>query len=867
MSSTVLSKIFSTSQQSDAGEVSIVSRIARQDPPSKKNTHFAQWENLKELSEGSDIKSIAINNEFIEKLRSLKKEIQENIKKSRYPHESYTRLADIVNEVKSLFTNQVKDLFTNNDSLDQLKSIDIVPEDPRIINQFRQQAQYLRKINKTLIDQLEVLQLKEFKNFSLDLKTLDLARKNITRQRINREEKQVALNSIEKTKESLVNSKNGSIFSNLESNIEDRILKNMAIIVSSELVSNSEDTNIRDLLSNSRLKNIFNQIYEFAKENYNFLKNPKNPFEQRNFNSKIFRREIESGNWDELEKANKTQIRQEIKEINKKLKKRDLLSPQEISALEREKTKLERKKLDLIYSQGVRTGYIKILENAYFSNDIHEKFAIIEQILKDTFSNKTNAIHKFYAPDGTLSSGDLTSLGNPFPQDKHEKYFKGTSNTVGNINEQRTLFASKLLSQIIERGNIGKYSQDKVDQLYQTNLKLDPKLDFKLKLIINVVARGPADISGSDLLVIIEKNQKFYMGRLQAKSSELSAYLSELEKYVNTPTFFANQVHKLPQRRKLDEREHSSFVTDEKDVTFPDVIDENPAGAIDQDLVLKVGLTLNRNTDKNFLELTENQLKEIEKLVNNKDYFHRAGNAVSSKSNESEIHLFNILAPQGFLSDLQLAYSKYPYQLKNSIEKQGVDSISMRSFYKRALRHKRLINEEFGNTNYTIPQQYLQEIYTQMHSLNPKHPNKSYQALSKEPPLDTDYIKPIIYKVMLEQKNGNKIENIDIARIVKPYFEEAKSYRIQLNKEFNLVNKLLKQRLKAMLDKIPFPLNTYEKESLVKFLKKNRYSFDPSFFHAINSENISSIDDIKAKLPGFNSLFKTPDDTKPAFLA
>ena len=236
-------------------------------------------------------------------------------------------------------------------------------------------------------------------------------------------------------------------------------------------------------------------------------------------------------------------------------------------------------------------------------------------------------------PDSTIPN-NLRVLGIPDVLEAQKSYFPFLPFSMGAVNEDRSLMTAQLLDQLTNSNKIENYLIEKAEQFDKIEEPFTDKANFQVEKIINPISRGAFDISGSDLLLIVktpkDQSQKiskldpndtslfnYKLAKIQVKSSEMAANTSEKYKYKDTPAFAGNQIKANPrQRMKLGDRKHSLLSSGTETTYTKDEAQKN-IRRVDPDLLLKMIRSVNRNIERDFLQISDSQMDKLKELISN----------------------------------------------------------------------------------------------------------------------------------------------------------------------------------------------------------------------------------------------------------
>ena len=601
---------------------------------------------------------------------------------------------------------------------------------------------------------------------------------------------------------------------------QEQVLKNLAKSFSASISANDND--LSSALLEKRLKGVYKLVLELYRGNIP-LDKPIDPFTLRDFNDIHIDKEIHGTN--------------------------SYPDPE-----------------DAKYAVGKRDQLIKNLET-YSHGSFRERVSLIQSYIESTLMNRSHFDHKSLMPDGTITANQLGILGFSTPELRERHVFPlGLNFSTGAINESRASIAALILDQLIDSGNIDKYLESKEEQFRQSLVPFSNRnyqVNFSIEKILDFSSRGPFDISGSDLGFIIKTKgdkPKYYLSLVQVKSSELAARKSMNAKYPDIHALSAIK-HKFnpKQRKHLADRQPSAFVTD-TEATYKAETLKQRKRSVDPDLILKLINGINRDGQKAYREISEEQMKNLEQLFQNKDLFHISGKKLSPIRDDSEIMLMKNLSKQGMLSSLCLAYQKYPLMLHNELLYNTPDKIQnangLQSFTEKINNYSDRIKSKLNlDQSIQIPQTKQLELY----NLMIKHK------------IDTAYLKAIVYKVLREyqkdleaSQNGQPAEKsrkLDLNKILQEYKELSKSEKRILGDRLASVNKILINYLFEMLSKTNPQLNSEDKADLIETLKLNKHAFSPFFFESISNSKIQTKEDIENCLNTIPKIFRAPFHT------
>jgi hypothetical protein len=413
----------------------------------------------------------------------------------------------------------------NNLHLDKLrKDIDIPAAQTRRqeannkpIPQFKNQITILENMNDSLINNIEQLE-NNFNDLSLTAKEIEYLRET----------------PLGKTFK--LQTTSTGLFTEIIAEQKQQVLKNLAKIFSSSI--SSEDERMTKTLQEKRFKGLYHQILDIYESHIPTKGGMPNPFEQRNFNDYLIEKEIHQPNYQNLSHSEQANLNEQINGSTDPV----------------EKNKLTLKKNDLIYGVGRRDALIENL-NTLYKNDFRETVKIIKRYVENSFKNESSINHQELMPDGTIGPRDLAVLGlsDAARREKHVHALR-LKLTIGGINEIRVSIAAQFLNQLLETGDIKNYLEIKNAQYEKIGRSIDKdpdfNTDFSIERIVHFLPRGPFDISGSDLgLLIKEKKENLQTGsrkenaepysykfiRIQVKSSERGAAKSMSSKYPDIP--------------------------------------------------------------------------------------------------------------------------------------------------------------------------------------------------------------------------------------------------------------------------------------------------------------------------------------------
>jgi hypothetical protein len=712
------------------------------------------------------------------------------------------------------------------------------------IQQFKNQITILENINNSLIDNIEKLE-KNFSDLSLTAEETEFLRRT-------------SLGKVFKLEPTST-----GLFTEIIAEQKHRVLKNLAKIFSSSI--SSEDERMTKILQEKRFKGLYHQILDIYENHIPTKGEIPNPFEQRNFNDGLIEKEIYQSNYHDLDPSGKASLNRQI----------------DTSTDPVEKNKLNLKRKDSFYAVGRRKALIKNL-NALYKNDFRETVNIIRSYVENSFKNESKINHRELMPDGAIGPRDLAVLGfsNAALREKHV-HALGLRFTIGSINETRVSIAAQFLNQLLETGGIKNYLTIKKNQYEQIGLEIEKDLNFNtnfsIERIIHFSPRGPFDISGSDIGFLIkekrkglrtgsqEENSKPYSYkfiRIQVKSSERAAAKSMGSKYPDIHAISGTQ-HKLNPKTRIPLGDRvTSLYTSGEELTYPNVESAKlTRRAIDPDLPLKLLTGINKDRQRNFLTIEEEQYQELEKLFNDETLFKNQGKNTVPVDDTAEIQLMNALAAQGFLSSLCLAYQKYPYTLQRKLINELPESFTQASalsnqipieyFSSEVNKLVKSLASRLNLPSITVSQAFKSDLFNSMN----------------EQKIEMSYLKPILYKALREYQAKANWAEINLDEILKPYANEAREQKKILGHRLGGVKKLLKLYLSKMLETSNPQLTQTDRQSVLKILINNKIAFNPAFFHRISSPEIKTKDDILRCLDEFPKNFKTKFETAPIDLS
>jgi len=688
------------------------------------------------------------------------------------------------------------------------------------ILQFKNQITILENINNSLIDNIEQLE-KNFSDLSLTA----------------REAKYLSTTLLGKVFK--LEPTSTGLFTEIIAEQKQQVLKNLAKIFSSSI--SSEDERMTKTLQEKRFKGLYKQILDIYESHIPTKGGMTNPFEQRNFNDKLAEDEIYRRNFQDL-------------------------SPSEQAYLD------EQKKVDLLYAVGKRDALIENLSTLY-KNDFRKTVKIIRHYVENSFKNESSINHKELMPDGAIGLGDLAVLGfsDAALREKHV-HALGLRFTIGSINETRVSIAAQFLNQLLETGGINTYLKIKNNQ-YNTigqNIGKDPDFntDFSIKRIIHFSPRGPFDISGSDIgLLIKEKKENsepcsYKFIRIQVKSSEQGAAKSMSSKYPDIQALSGTRNKLIPRTRiQLGDRIPSLYASGEER-TYSSVKSRKLIRrAIDPDLPLKLLTSINKDRQRKFLTIEEKQYRKLEQLFNDETLFKNQGKNTVPIDDTAEIKLMNALAAQGFLSSLCLAYQKYPYTLQQKLINELPESFTQAS----ALSNQVPINH-FSSKVDKLVNSLASRLDLGASILVPTSFKSDLFNSMNEQKIEMSYLKPILYKALREYQAKGKWTTENLDEILKPYANEAREQKEILGKRLGEVKRLLKQYLNKMLETSNPQLTQADRQIVSRILINHKIAFNPAFFHRISNPEIKTKDDILRCLDDDKN-FKTKFATAPIDLS
>jgi hypothetical protein len=722
------------------------------------------------------------------------------------------------------------------------------------IQQFKNQITLLENINNSLIDNIEKLE----NNFS------DLSFRPHEAEYLS----QTHLGKVFKLQPTST-----GLFTEIIAEQKHQVLKNLAKIFSSSI--SSEDERMTKTLQEKRFKGLYHQILDIYENHIPTKGEIPNPFEQRNFNDGLIEKEIYQSNYHDLDSSGRASLNEQINKSTDPV----------------EKNKLTSKKNDLVYGVGRRDALIENL-NALYKNDFRETVNIIRSYIENSFKNESSINHQELMPDGAIGPRDLAVLGfsNAALREKHV-HALGLRFTIGSINETRVSIAAQFLNQLLETGGITNYLKIKKSQYEQIGLEIDKdtnfNTNFSIEKIIHFSPRGPFDISGSDIGFLIkekrkglrtgsqEENSKPYSYkfiRIQVKSSERAAAKSMGSKYPDIHAISGTQ-HKLNPKTRIPLGDRvTSLYTSGEELTYPNVESAKlTRRAIDPDLPLKLLTGINKDRQRNFLTIEEEQYQELEKLFNDETLFKSQGKNTVPVDDTAEIQLMNALAAQGFLSSLCLAYQKYPYTLQQKL----IHELP-HHFAQASALSSQIPIEHFSSEVNKLVKSLASRLNLPSITVSQASKSNLFNSMNEQK-IEMSYLKPILYKALREYQakanwaeiNLDKInlDEINLNEILKPYANEAREQKKILGHRLEEVKKLLKLYLSKMLETSNPQLTQTNRQSVSKILINNKIAFNPAFFHRISSPEIKTKDDILRCLDEFPKNFKTKFDTAPIDLS
>jgi Spy/CpxP family protein refolding chaperone len=713
------------------------------------------------------------------------------------------------------------------------------------IQQFKNQITILENINNSLIDNIEKLE-KNFSDLSLTAEETEFLRRT-------------SLGKVFKLEPTST-----GLFTEIIAEQKHRVLKNLAKIFSSSI--SSEDERMTKILQEKRFKGLYHQILDIYENHIPTKGEIPNPFEQRNFNDGLIEKEIYQSNYHDLDPSGKASLNRQI----------------DTSTDPVEKNKLNLKRKDSFYAVGRRKALIKNL-NALYKNDFRETVNIIRSYVENSFKNESKINHRELMPDGAIGPRDLAVLGfsNAALREKHV-HALGLRFTIGSINETRVSIAAQFLNQLLETGGITNYLKIKKSQYQQIGLEIDKdpnfNKNFSIERIIHFSPRGPFDISGSDIGFLIkekkgkvktrpqEENSESYSYkfiRIQVKSSERAAAKSMGSKYPDIHAISGTQ-HKLNPKTRIPLGDRvTSLYTSGEELTYPYTESKKLIKrTIDPDLPLKLLTGINKDRQRNFLTIEEEQYQELEKLFNDETLFKNQGKNTVPVNDTAEIQLMNALAAQGFLSSLCLAYQKYPYTLQQKL----IGELP-RHFAKASALSNQIPIEYFSSEVDKLVNGLAPRLNFSSSIEVPKGFKSNLFNSMNEQKIEMSYLKPILYKALREYQTQANWSAIDLSKILKPYASEAREQKKILGHRLGGVKKLLKKYLSKMLETTNPQLTQTDRQSVLKILINHKIAFNPAFFHRISSPEIKTKEDILSCLDEFPKNFKTKFDIAPIDLS
>ena len=714
------------------------------------------------------------------------------------------------------------------------------------IQQFKNQITILEDMNNSLIDNIEQLE-KNFSDLSLTAKEIEYLRKT----------------PLGKTFK--LQATSTGLFTEIIAEQKQQVLKNLAKIFSSYI--SSEDERMTKTLQEKRFKGLYHQILDIYESHIPTKGEMSNPFEQRNFNDDLIEKEIYKPNYQNLSPAAQADLDAQIDKSTDPV----------------EKNKLTLKKNDLVYGVGRRDALIENL-NTLYKNNFRETVEIIRRYVENSFKNESSINHQELMPDGPIGPGDLAILGfsNAALREKHVHALRLKKFTIGDINETRVSIAAQFLNQLLETGGIENYLEIKNAQYKKIGRSIDKDLNFNtnfsIERIIHFSPRGPFDISGSDIGFLIKEKRKdlrtgsqeknsesfsYKFIRIQVKSSERGAAKSMGSKYPDIHAISGTQNKLNPKTRiPLGDRVTSLYTSGEER-TYPYAESKKLIKrAIDPDLPLKLLTGINKDRQRNFLTIEEEQYQELEKLFNDETLFKNRGKNTVPLDDIAEIQLMNALAPQGFLSSLCLAYQKYPYTLQQKL----IGELP-RHFTQASAASNQTPIDHFSSEVDKLVNGLASRLDLKPRIKVPDSLKSNLFNMMNEQKIEMSYLKPILYKALRKYQTQASWSAIDLSEILKPYASEAREQKEILGPRIGGVKKLLKQYLSKMLETSNSQLTQTDRQSVSKILINNKIAFNPAFFHRISNPEIQTRDDILYCLDKFPKNFKTKFDTAPIDLS
>ncbi len=710
------------------------------------------------------------------------------------------------------------------------------------IQQFKNQITILEDVNNSLINNIEKLE-NNFGDLSLTAKEIEYLRGT----------------PLGKTFK--LQATSTGLFTEIIAEQKQQVLKNLAKIFSSSI--SSEDERMTKTLQEKRFKGLYNQILDIYESHIPTKGGMSNPFEQRNFNDGLIEKEIYRPNYQNLSPSERAYLDEQINTNTDPVEKNKLIS----------------KNSDLRHAVGRREALIKNL-NALYQNDFRETVNIIRSYVENSFKNESSINHQELMPDGAIGLRDLAVLGfsDAALREKHV-HSLGLRFTIGSINETRVSIAAQFLNQLLETGGIENYLKIKNNQYEKIGRSIDKDPDFNtnfsIERVIHFSPRGPFDISGSDIgLLIKEKKENLQTAphkensepysykfiRIQVKSSERGAAKSMSSKYPDIPALSGTRNKLNPKTRiPLGDRSPSLYASEEER-TYPNVESRKLIRrAIDPDLPLKLPAGINQDRRRNFLTIEEKQYQELEKLFNDETLFKNQGKNTVPVDDAAEIQLMNALAAQGFLSSLCLAYQKYPYTLQQKLIKELPESFTQAS----ALSNQTPINH-FSSEVDKLVNGLASRLDLGPSILVPTSFKSDLFNSMNEQKIEMSYLKPILYKALREYQAKANWTKINLGEVLKPYASEAREQKKILGKRLGDVKGLLKQYLNKMLETSNPQLTQADRQSVSRILINHKIAFNPAFFHRISNPEIKTKDDILRCLDDeFSKNFKTKFATAP----
>ncbi|NQY80558.1 MAG: hypothetical protein HRT47_09620 [Candidatus Caenarcaniphilales bacterium] len=817
-------------------------------------------------------------------------------------------------KVQDFFQFRFKEVKEREELLEKYKNISSTEEKERMQAMFKHQVVSLEAMNKVLFEMIQKLeqankkltltsaQAHKFKDRTNKLVQNSQKSKqaeqyqelinNLKETSSKKEEKdikkkikahQIGKNAIGTFKSlynksvNLNNEENFGVFSDDLAKAQKQVLKNLAKIFSSKISAGSDDDPyLANILDGERFKGVYKQIldvYELAME---IAMDKTNPYERPNFSDKLVEYETVGKSWSELDSEDKEIINNYIKRFQLTKSEKDFLPEGYVKDQELKHKKQERKKRDLIFATGYRTDLVDDVLPKLLRKDFKTTVNIVKDYVEWLYMNNVEPNHKKMPPDSTIPS-NLRVLGIPNLIEAQKSYFPFLPFSMGGVNEDRALMTAQLLDQLTNNKDvdkISKYLEQKEIQFNNIDEEFKDTANFVVEKIINPISRGAFDISGTDLLMIVkvpkDKSKKIRdidsedesliehrLIKIQVKSSELAVLMSEKYKYKDTPAYPGNQIKADPRERMhLGDRKFSKFISGTQATYTEEEVAENFRRA-DPDLLLKMIRSVNRNIERNFLKINSEQMQALDQLIQDPALFSAKDHMIQAKVHGAEIKLMELFKEQGLLSDLALAYQKYPAKLKESLENpypKNIDSEFLEKFHRSA----------------DILTSYLSERLGRDPDFELSHANKSLLFNEmKKAKLGEDFIKPIIFVMLKSFPENHQFTTEEMQSITNHYKGVVHNWRRDLRANFSVKDQVLENYLSEILEVTRPEIQGPEKQGLMEELLTDKYLkniFNPHFFYYLGTDHASDPNNILSKLEQMGKRFKTPFETPPANL-